>query len=317
MKSYNDINHKVSIIIPAFNEEEMLPLCLESIQSLDWPEEYVEVIVIDNGSTDNTVQVAISFGAEVYQKKEATVSGLRNFGAEKSSGDILAFVDADCIVSPDWLKKSQIYFDRNDVVAWGNPPGIPENSTWVQRAWHLLRKKQNTIEKVEWLESMNLFVRRNLFDDVSGFDESLITCEDVDFSYRLSEYGHIIADQSIKVQHLGEADTVKVFIRKELWRGKGNYAGLFKHGLSLKELPSLVMPVYMGLFLPSLIISVIVNRSGLLLFPTLSAIILPGIITLVKVRKKKASLGLKSQLFILSYVYFIVRTIALIPSKSK
>lgn len=304
---------KVSIIIPAFNEEKFLPLCLQAIAMVDWPKEQLEVIVVDNGSIDRTIQIAESFNAVVLQNHEKNVSGLRNLGAQHATGDILAFVDADCIVSEDWLICSEPYFDQKDLAAWGGPPDIPEQSTWVQKAWFLVRQKQEKIQAVEWLESMNLFVRKAIFLKVFGFDEALVTCEDVDFSYRISKFGRIIADQSIHVRHLGEADTLRTFIKKEFWRGRGNYKGVFNHGLNLKEIPSLAMPIYFGLFFPAIALTAFFYFSIISASILALTAIFPGMVTLYKVRKKEPGLMIRMQLLVIVYIYFIVRTLAVFP----
>jgi glycosyltransferase involved in cell wall biosynthesis len=269
--------------------------------------------VVDNGSTDGTCRIAESFGARVLRDPEKTVSGLRNLGAVHAAGDILAFVDADCVVTRDWLTNAAPYFDRTDVVLWGSPPEIPEDATWVQKAWYLVRQKEHPVEPVPWLESMNLFVRKNQFNQVNGFDESLITCEDVDFSYRMSKLGTIMADRSIRVLHLGEAATVRIFLKKEIWRGKGNFKGMMKHGITSGELPSLAVPVYFALFLPALVIAALWTPSFPLAILTGCALFFPGIFILFKVRRKKADVTVKARLFFLGYVYFLARTLAVFP----
>ncbi len=123
----------VSIIIPALNEEKYLPGCLRSIENLDFPKDQIEVIVIDNGSTDKTKEVAVNHGAEFLQDSTLNVSGLRNLGAMHAKNDILAFVDADCLVATDWLIKADKYFQDSGTIAWGAPPSLPDNPTWVQK----------------------------------------------------------------------------------------------------------------------------------------------------------------------------------------
>ncbi len=88
------MSKKVSIIIPARNEEKYLPSCLESISNLNYPKKDIEVIVVDNGSTDNTREIAKSCGATVLCDDSLNVSGLRSLGVAKSTGEIIAFVDA-------------------------------------------------------------------------------------------------------------------------------------------------------------------------------------------------------------------------------
>ena len=311
------MSYIVSIIIPAYNEEKSLPLCLKSIFDLDWPKQHLEVIVVDNGSTDNTRNIAESFNATLFRDDEKTVSGLRNLGVSQAQGEIIAFVDADCIVAADWLRTAEKYFDRPDLAAWGAPPDIPEKPTWVQKAWYILRKKESSVETVFWLESMNLFVKKQTFMNIEGFDESLVTCEDVDFSYRLSKYGKIISDQALKVRHLGEADTIRTFIKKELWRGRGNFHGLFSHGIRLSELPSLVLPLYFGTFLPLLFIMLVVFPGMLTILTAITALIIPGAAIIYKVRRKKGGFIGKCRLLVLAYIYFVVRTIAVIPRGSR
>jgi len=311
------MTYLVSIIIPAYNEEKCLPLCLSSISELDWPEDNIEVIVVDNGSTDNTRVIAERFNTIILRDDEKTVSGLRNLGVSRARGEIIAFVDADCIVAGDWLKCAEKYFNRPDLAAWGAPPDIPEKPTWVQKAWYILRKRESAVETVSWLESMNLFVKKQTFLDIGGFDESLVTCEDVDLSYRLSKYGKIISDQTLKVRHIGEADTIRTFIKKELWRGRGNFHGLFRHGIQLSELPSLALPVYFGALLPLLCILLLIFPGIITMLAAITALIIPGTAVLYKIRRKKAGCVDKCRLLILTYIYFIVRTIAVFPRQSR
>src|SRR5579884_1618468 len=91
----------VSIIIPALNEARMIGKCLESVAQLDFPHGHFEVILVDNGSTDDTVKIAESFTDRIHlkvlQKRGVRISGLRNLGAREAQGEIVAFLDADCL----------------------------------------------------------------------------------------------------------------------------------------------------------------------------------------------------------------------------
>ena len=306
----------VSVIIPAFNEERMLGGCLSSLSELDWPKQAMEIIVADNGSTDRTREVARAMNATVLKDPDATVAGLRNLGARNANGDILAFVDADCTVEKNWLKAAETYFDDDRTVAWGNPPEIPETATWVQQAWYLLRRKSADVETAEWLESMNLFVKKEDFLRIGGFNSELVTCEDVDLCYRLSSLGRIVSDRSIRMVHLGEAATLRRFAKKELWRGMDNFRGVFSHGVSLKELPSLAIPLYFGIFLPALTLFALLFDSWLWTAAAAMAFTVPGLLVLFKIRSKKAAAKLKGQLVLLCYVYFLVRTVSVVMPRN-
>ncbi|MBC8179696.1 glycosyltransferase [candidate division KSB1 bacterium] len=306
-------NKTVSIIIPAYNEEKCLPLCLDSINNLNYPKKQIEVIVVDNGSTDRTRDIARSYdGVIVLRDDTMNVSGLRNLGANHAKGDILVFVDADCIVSKDWLKNAEIYFGDTEVPAWGAPPIPPKKATWVQQTWYLVRQKKEMVQNVGWLESMNLFVRKKQFLTIGGFNETLITCEDVDFGYRIFEFGKIISDSRIEVTHLGEARTVREFMKKEIWRGRSNLAGILSHGLTLQELPSLSIPVYFGIFLPLFFVAFGISLNSKWLFAGLLFYLLPSVAVLFKVRRGKIVSVASLRLLFLIQVYFYSRTVAVL-----
>lgn len=252
-----------SIIIPAKNESGNIDHCIRSIHDCsDYPQELYEIIVVDNGSTDNTAKIAESNGARVFVKPGLTIAALRNFGASVAKGTILVFLDADCSVKKGWLKNASSYLEREDIACFGSPPKIPDSATWVQQTWFLVRSRGNMVSEVSWLESMNMFVRRSAFEKVRGFDETLITCEDVDISYRIAAVGKIVSDPDIEAVHHGEASTVNEFFKKERWRGKSNYIGLMRHGLKLNEIPSLILPLYYGLCLLASCFCIIFKGAG-------------------------------------------------------
>lgn len=244
----------ISIIIPAKNEAQYLGQCLNSLSALIFPAERYEIILADNGSTDQTAQIAQSYGARVVPLPEkTTISAVRNGGASRASGDILVFLDADCTVAKDWLLSAELYFDRDDISCFGSSPIIPDNATWVEKTWFLARKSHQQVFERDWQESTNMFIPKIVFERAGRFNEELATCEDVDLSYRLLKFGKIISDTRIVAFHHRDPKTIREFFFKEKWRGKSNYSGLFQHGFHLSELPSLLLPLYFsGLLFASL-----------------------------------------------------------------
>ena len=93
----------LSIIIPVKNEARNLEACLRSIRDARSVDLAYEILVIDNGSEDNTVDIARKFAADVHVVPDVTVAALRNFGAERAQGAVLGFIDADCTLNPDWF----------------------------------------------------------------------------------------------------------------------------------------------------------------------------------------------------------------------
>ena len=236
----------ISVIIPVKNESERLKKCLESIGEVEKKDFEVEIIVIDNGSNDDSVEIARKITQNVYIKSDMTVAGLRNFGSKVGKGEILAFVDADCSVARDWVVNAIHHFSDPNVAIVGYMAFAPIDGNNIQKSWNSFRTRKKGLGAVKWINSMNMFVRKDVFSKFSGFDESLITCEDVDLCYRISKKYKIISDSSIIVFHYGEAKRFRQFFLKELWRGTSNYKGVLNHGLVLEELPSLLVPLFFG-----------------------------------------------------------------------
>lgn len=305
-----------SVIIPAKNEERNIANCLDSINQIDYARDKFEVIVVDNGSSDRTVEVATDKGARVFVQPELTISGLRNFGARQAKGKILAFLDADCTVAMDWLTEAARYLEDQSVACFGAPPTVPENATWVQKSWLNVRKKEQQVTPVEWLESMNMFIPEGVFSEIGGFDEGLVTCEDYDLSIRLHKHGQILADQRIVAVHHGEAADLGHFFRKEHWRATSNRARLLEGTFKLAELPSLLVPpVYCLLAFLFVVFLVLFgffdrgNLNGTVLF-FLLIWQLPILLLAFRKLRGPFSLIAVGQLFALLNVYFLARGLA-------
>lgn len=307
-----------SIVIPAKNEEANIVRCLDSLNVLEWDKQEYEVIVVDNGSSDRTVELARERGASVYVKPELTISGLRNFGASKAAGQVLAFLDADCAVVPRWLSAASEYLDETKgVVAFGSPVVLPETYTWVQRAWFNVRGKPGQVVEVEWLESANLFVRRSSFNAVGGFNESLVTCEDYDLTQKLKNVGRLVSDYRVAAIHYREPSTVREFFKKEMWRGKSNFSRLLTAKINKAEIPSLALPVIYILLLAGVTTSGAVyifdRRMIFLLYFWVLLLSWQGAIFMVSCLKNKSSEFIASlQLFILFNAYFLARGLAML-----
>jgi glycosyltransferase involved in cell wall biosynthesis len=307
---------QVSIIIPARNEEKSLGDLLASLQSLDFPRDKFEVVVVDHESTDRTAEIALAAGARVVKKSGGNISSARNFGASQAAGQILAFLDADCTVAEDWLSRALAHFADPEVGAVGSYHIIPlDPPTWVRIVLQKQAAARPKLANATWLPSGNMLIRREVFLECNGFDESLGTCEDVDLSYRITRKYRLIADSDIRCWHHREPASLLQLFRKELWRGHDNLAGAFRHGLRLAEIPSLVLPLYVivtfVLFLLSPAIAVLSGwgtLTSIFLFGT--AVVLPVLAWAALVTCRSGDLRYLPHLTAFYGVYFFARGLA-------
>ena len=233
----------ITFIIPVRNDEARLAQCLASIARN--PHEACETLVIDNGSIDGSVTVARRAGATVLEMPHATVAEMRNAGAKAAKGALLAFVDADHVLDSGWVTAALDVLEDRDITATGAPYTSPGDANWLQRAYGRLRPELKGSVPVDWLGSGNLIVRAEAFDRVGGFDTSLETCEDVDLCNRLRLRGfRLIADERLRSVHLGDPSTVRAVFFGELWRGRDNVRVTLRGPLSLRALPSLLIPIW-------------------------------------------------------------------------
>lgn len=247
-------NNQVTIVIPVKNDEIGLERCLHSLTELCKKDSISEIIVIDNGSTDNTTNVAISYNAKLFINKNESVAGLRNIGSSMATGDIIGFIDSDCVADKMWIVSAINHFDDNNIACVGSMAKSLER-TYFESAWSEFRTRRRGTQEVGWINSMNMFVRKDIFIEYGGFNSSLKTCEDVDLCYRISRKYKIMSDDNVIVYHYGEATNLRVFIKKEIWRGYSNLDGIVSHKIVLKELPSIFLPIYFLSTLLSMLIS--------------------------------------------------------------
>jgi GT2 family glycosyltransferase len=243
-----------------------------------------------------------------------TISALRNYGAREAKSGFLAFIDADCLIDKDWLKNALPHFQNPAVGCVGSHPDIPKDCTWVEKTWNRQTESKSKIVEVDWLGSANILVRRLAFMQTGGFNESLATCEDVDFCYRLRRQYKVLSDRTIRSTHFGKVKTVTAFFRKERWRGQSNFEGLVSHGFYLQELPSLLLPLYylIATTLIPLTLLYMLNGGYLPILFNVGAILLPSLLLSLRTSLRTSDFTCFIQLMCLYLLYSFARAAAML-----
>lgn len=187
---------KVSIIVPAHNEEAFLGPTLDAIAAatrvLDEPS---EVIVVDDSSTDRTADVAREHGARVVTTDAHQIAAARNAGARVATGEMLVFVDADTIITPRILRAA-VETMRGGAVGGGASAHFePSAPPWAHRAIALAAW---ILRRARWAAGCFFFARREPFERVGGFDERYFASEEIHTSRALKRLGRfVILDDSV------------------------------------------------------------------------------------------------------------------------
>ena len=190
----------ISVVIPALNEEKDLPTCLSSLKAQKWTGE-LEVIVVDNGSTDNTSAVATSHGATVVSCPKRGVAYARQAGAEAAQGQIIAQADADTVYPPGWIGRIDGYFETHRDSAGLAGRYEYTHPTWWVPAERVYRRGLNALGYVffRWPASVsgaNFAFRRSAFIQAQGYDPNSLYPDQWGIARRVSRYGRVDYDHA-------------------------------------------------------------------------------------------------------------------------
>ncbi len=193
----------ISVVIPAYNEQDYLDLSLSSLANQTYPHDRYEVIVVDNASTDKTTAVAREWDVNIITEPTKGVARARQTGFLAARGQIIASTDADTAVSPNWLACIAENFNTypscggvyGPVYWWDGKPVerwvLSYPVTWVLSL-------SNQVRRSLWWGS-NFAIRRDIFFDVGGFSTNIPSGEDTDLSLRVNRYANIRFDPKLIV----------------------------------------------------------------------------------------------------------------------
>ena len=210
----------ISFIVPAYNEEQCLAATLDAVHAagLALGEAY-EVVVADDGSTDRTAAVAVEKGAVLVSATHRQIAATRNWGARKTTGDLLIFVDADTVVNVD-VVRAAVQAMRQGAVGGGAGMRFDEPAPWFAR--FLLAFVVLFFRATGLATGCFLFCTRAAFDAVGGFDENYFGAEEIVMSRALKRQGRfVILKQAVttsarKLRTYSTKETINMIVRMAL-----------------------------------------------------------------------------------------------------
>lgn len=219
----------ISVIIPTFNESAVIGRLLRSIKSQSYSN--VEVIVVDDGSSDTTISISRKFTKKVFGRKHAERSVQRNFGANKSKGKFLFFLDADMELSQNVIKECVEVCVKNK-----NVGGViaPEESV-ANSFWEKVKAFERSFYNIEgdnFIDAARFF-RRDVFEKAGGYDETITGPEDWDLPEAMQKRGYKIDRVKSKIFHHERVPTLYSLVKKKYFYALKSHRYLKKQNISI------------------------------------------------------------------------------------
>jgi GT2 family glycosyltransferase len=212
----------ISVIIPAYNAVPTLGRCLLALKHQTRPPD--EIIVVDDGSTDGTADLAQSYGVQVLCQDNAGPAAARNAGALAAQGELLLFTDADCAPDPDWVEKMRAPFADPTVAGVKGVYHTYQSelvARFVQVEYQDRYDRMQGQDRIDFVDTYSAGYQRDLFLKTGGFDTTFPTAsvEDQEFSFRLARGGYrLVFVPDARVAHLHD-ETLREYVRRKFWIG--------------------------------------------------------------------------------------------------
>jgi O-antigen biosynthesis protein len=214
---------KISVVVCAYNGDQLIEKCLVSLTETHYPN--LEVIVCDDGSTDRTLEIARGFPFEILELPRGGLSAARNAGIAASTGEIVAFLDADAMCHPEWPYHLALSLEEDGVVATGGPNLPVPDTDLVERA--VAASPGGPVEvlvaddRAEHVPGCNMAFRREVLVEIGGFDRIYTAAgDDVDVCWKILDLGYEIGFAPAAQVFHHRRDTVRRYLKQQKGYGK-------------------------------------------------------------------------------------------------
>lgn len=211
----------ISVIIPSYNSESTISKCLDALKNQEYKGDY-EIILVDS-SIDRTPEIVNSKYPDIqfiHLDKKTDPGTARNMGLERSKGDLIAFIDSDCVAAPDWLNRIVTAHNSEYKVVGGSVRNGNRENDMVAWAGYLAEFREFLPGKpkteVSHIPTCNISYKKEIFEKYGVFEGIYYPQEDLVFNYNLRKNGvRILSDSSITVNH-NHRSSIKSFINHQI-----------------------------------------------------------------------------------------------------
>lgn len=224
--------YQISLIIPTYNRPERLKNCLESLTKLEYSENLFEVIIIDDGSSQDLNNIIKDFESTLnltyFKQENKGPATARNNGAKKAKGKYLVFTDDDCEPDVKWLTKlDKIWLTNPEAILGGKTINKLIDNIYSQASQclvdYIYYYYNLSSQKAQFFTSNNFAIPKNIFDKLKGFNINfpLAAAEDRDLCYRIYNQGYQMIYVEEAIIYHSHSLTLKTFWRQHFHYGKG------------------------------------------------------------------------------------------------
>lgn len=213
----------ISVIVPANNAEKTIAQCLDGLAAQTKPAD--EIIVVDDGSRDATGEIAQTRGVRVLRQSNLGAAAARNVGAQNARGEVVLFIDADCVPDAHWIEAMTAPFADVSIVGAGGMKQTNQRSlvpAFIQMEFDYRYAQVRAHRYIDFIDSGTAAYRRDVFLKNGGFDPRLFDAEDVDLSYRLSEQDYRMAFAADAMVYDAHPESLIDYLRRKFtyayWR---------------------------------------------------------------------------------------------------
>lgn len=227
----------ISVIVPTKNSKNFLEQCLESVKNQTYKN--IEIIVVDNFSTDGTQALARKYTNKVFEhgpERSAQV----NYGVAKSNGEYVYKIDSDFVLDKDVVKQCMEEIQKGfDAIVVHNSPDV--RVSWIAK----IRKFEVDMYKYDLTFSSARFLKKSVYEAIGGFNSAITAGEDFDFQNKLNRGGYKTGFIDAEALHLGEPTHLWKHLKKYYWYGKDFVNYKKENEKESKEQLNIIRPVYL------------------------------------------------------------------------